>query len=95
MKSLLSIVAGLVTVALALPAPPQYAVHEKRLATIAMWTITDIELDRRTILPISIGLTQQNLDAGHQYLMDVSDPNSKNYGKHWTTDKVGCKMSLL
>lgn len=41
-----------------------------------------------TILPIHIALTQSNLDHGYDYLMDVSDPRSQQYGKHWTTDEI-------
>ncbi|KAL9078122.1 MAG: hypothetical protein Q9157_002949 [Trypethelium eluteriae] len=39
-------------------------------------------------MPISIGLTQSNLDKGQDYLMDVSDPESINYGKHWTAQQI-------
>lgn len=35
-----------------------------------------------------IGLLQRNIDDGPKYLLDVSDPDSPNYGKHWTTQQV-------
>jgi len=35
-----------------------------------------------------IALTQRNLDKGHQWLMDVSHPNSEKYGQHWSADDV-------
>lgn len=35
-----------------------------------------------------IGLTQSNLDNAHNHLMDVSNPDSPNYGKHWTPEEV-------
>ena len=35
-----------------------------------------------------IGLTQTNLEKGHDYLMEVSDPASPKYGKYWTAEKV-------
>ncbi|EHL01475.1 putative Aorsin [Glarea lozoyensis 74030] len=35
-----------------------------------------------------IGLAQNNLDKGYEHLMDVSDPSSSNFGKHWTADDV-------
>jgi tripeptidyl-peptidase-1 len=40
------------------------------------------------ILPVRIGLAQNNLEKGHSYLMDVSDPRSPNYGKYWSTEEV-------
>ena len=40
------------------------------------------------VLPVRIGLKQQNLHNAEQYLMDVSDPRSPNYGRHWSADKV-------
>jgi tripeptidyl-peptidase-1 len=33
-------------------------------------------------------LTQSNLDKGDEYVMAVSDPSSRDYGKHWTADEV-------
>ena len=35
-----------------------------------------------------IGLTQGNLDKGYNHLMDVSHPDSPNFGKHWTAQQV-------
>lgn len=66
----------------------KYAVHEKRAPGISGWTRRDIKLDRRTVLPISIALTQENLDKGYDFLMEVSDPNSPSYASHWTQEKV-------
>ncbi|KAH8820611.1 peptidase S8/S53 domain-containing protein [Xylogone sp. PMI_703] len=37
---------------------------------------------------MSIGLAQQNLDKGYEFLMDVSHPDSANYGKHWSMDQI-------
>ena len=45
-------------------------------------------LSPRTLLPVRIGLAQNNLDKAHEYLMDVSHPNSPNYGKHWLSQQV-------
>ena len=39
-------------------------------------------------LPVRIGLAQSNLDTAPDYLMDVADPDSPNYGRHWTADEV-------
>ena len=35
-----------------------------------------------------VALAQSNLDQGYDHLMDVSHPESKNYGQHWTAQKV-------
>ena len=35
-----------------------------------------------------IALTQSNLDKLESYLMDVSHPDSENFGKHWTPEQV-------
>jgi len=37
---------------------------------------------------IFYGLKQQNIHKGHDFLMDVSDPTSPNYGNHWTPEQV-------
>lgn len=39
-------------------------------------------------IPMRIALAQRNLHKGEDYLMDVSDPLSANYGKHWTIEKI-------
>lgn len=69
-------------------APNSYAIHEKREFTDANWIQRDVDLDRRLVFPMSIGLTQRNLDESHGFLMDVSDPESPNYGKYWSAKKV-------
>lgn len=40
------------------------------------------------VLPMRIGLTQSNLDRGHDLLMEVSDPRSSAYGKHYSVEEV-------
>lgn len=35
-----------------------------------------------------IALTQKNLHKADEFLMDVSHPESPNFGKHWTTKQV-------
>ncbi|KAE9365864.1 subtilisin-like protein [Stipitochalara longipes BDJ] len=65
-----------------------YAVHERRHLGDLRWRPRDVPLDSRTVLPLSIGLTQQNLHKGHDFLMDVSDPTSPNYANHWTPEQI-------
>jgi tripeptidyl-peptidase-1 len=85
---------GLAAVVVAAPSSP-YVVHQRRDINIASkWEERHVGIDRREVLPVSIALTQRNLNQGYSYLMDVSDPASQNYGKHWSVDKV-IEASLL
>jgi tripeptidyl-peptidase I len=86
--SVLAILTGLAACASAAPAPVPHVVHEKRSTQIGKWARRDIKVNRDAIIPISIGLTQRNLDNGYDLLMEVSHPESPNYGKHWSMDKV-------
>jgi tripeptidyl-peptidase-1 len=86
--SLLALI-GFAAYASAAPAPPSsHVVHEKREVQHQKWARRDIKLNRDAVIPMSIGLTQSNLDKGYDYLMDVSHPQSPNYGKHWSLEKA-------
>jgi len=78
-----ALVAGAVASPLALP----HVVHEKREAAPFGWIRRDV-LDRRAILPMRIALAQSNMDKGHDWLMEVSHPESDKFGKHWTAKDV-------
>lgn len=83
--SFVSISAVLSTTAAVVPST--HGVHEQRDVHSSRWT----KLGRvrpEAILPVRIALAQNNLDKGHDYLMDISHPHSPNYGKHWTADEV-------
>ncbi|KAK3377331.1 peptidase S8/S53 domain-containing protein [Lasiosphaeria ovina] len=45
-------------------------------------------VDAGTTLPMRVGLRQSNLDAGHELLMNISDPESPRYGKHLSAKDV-------
>lgn len=79
---------GLAACSFAAPAPPTHVVHEKREHQLEKWSRRSVKLNRDALIPMSIGLTQRNLDQGYEFLMDVSHPESKNYGKHWSMNKV-------
>jgi tripeptidyl-peptidase-1 len=88
MKFSLTIALGLASAATAAPtALGPYTVHEKRETNLEGWAISS-KASRSAKVPVSIGLTQRNLDKGHDFLMDVSEPGSANYGKHWTPEEV-------
>ncbi|KAG0651975.1 Sedolisin-A [Hyphodiscus hymeniophilus] len=42
-----------------------------------------------TILPVRIGISQTNLDVGHERLMEISDPTSDRFGQHMSAKEVG------
>lgn len=64
-----------------------HVLHEKRDALPFGWERHD-KLPSRDVLPMRIALKQSNLDKAEEYLMDVSHPNSPNYGQHWSAKKV-------
>lgn len=55
---------------LAVPSPRNYEVHERREYIPEYWT-EGKRLDGSTPLPVRIGLTQSNLDYGHDLLMEM------------------------
>ena len=61
--------------------PPTHledVVHEKRATNPNRWSVRDVNLNPRTTLPVRVGLKQQNLEHGYNFLMDVSHPSSPN-----------------
>jgi tripeptidyl-peptidase-1 len=66
----------------------RYAVHQTRDNNVLKLIPRDDILNREATIPLSIGLAQSNLAHADQFLMDVSHPDSPNYGKHWTPKKV-------
>lgn len=66
--------ATLLAVAVAKPVPETHVVHEKRGVghrfTTSKWVKRD-RLEKNAVLPVRVGLKQQNLDNGAQMLMDV------------------------
>ncbi|KAL7940291.1 peptidase S8/S53 domain-containing protein [Trichoderma barbatum] len=58
--------------------PPHWSRH---------WTKRN-KLEASTLLPMRIGLRHTNLEDGHNLLMDISDPDSPNYGRHMTAEEI-------
>jgi tripeptidyl-peptidase-1 len=71
--------AALAVIVVAIPAPvSRHELHEKRSVT-SHWEKRS-ELHRDVKLPMRIGLTQRNLDKGHEYLMNVCvNPENFDY----------------
>ncbi|KAF7197078.1 Tripeptidyl-peptidase SED1 [Pseudocercospora fuligena] len=71
----------------ATPLLSPHVIHEKRHAAPIGWSRKDA-LEPQAVLPVSIALAQENLHRGNDWLMDVSHPESPNYGKHWSAEEV-------
>lgn len=65
----------------------RHILHERRLPD-KLWK-RQHKLPSDTVVPMRIGLAQQNLHLASTFLNDMSDPDSLNYGKHWTPKQVG------
>lgn len=66
--------------------PSPLALHEKREASHGWMKKSAAPQD--LVLPIHIGVASRNAHLGHDILMDISDPNSQNFGRHWTPDQI-------
>ncbi|PWN34625.1 subtilisin-like protein [Meira miltonrushii] len=69
-----------------------HEVHEKRSVIPSGWKQGN-RLSEHIILPVRIALTQSNMDKMNEYVMQVSDPDSKLYGQHWTPEQVRSTFS--
>lgn len=78
-------------VAAALGMPADYIKHEDIGNAPHLIKRAGAALDQT--VPVRIALKQNNLDNGMDLLMDVSDPDSPNYGKHWTPEQVAEKFA--
>lgn len=79
---------GLLTGAMAAPAPQKrHVVHERRAESPRNWR-RENPLPPDSSLPMRFALTQNNLHNAEAYLMDVSNPSSPNFGKHWSAKQV-------
>lgn len=65
----------------------RHVVHERRGRLPTHWR-KDTELHGDSVLPMRIALSQSNLHRADEFLMDVSHPDSPNFGKHWSATQV-------
>jgi tripeptidyl-peptidase-1 len=84
---LLVLWSSLLIMAAAKPSLSPYVLHEKRHHVPDGWR-HDRKHHHAAVLPLRFALTQPNIDNMGQYLEDVSDPDSPNYGNHWSMEKV-------
>ena len=69
-----------------------HLVHEKRDRLPPGWQLYE-KLQASEVLPMRIALTQSNLDKAEEFLLDVSHPESPNFGKHWTHEEIANKFA--
>ncbi|KAI0254130.1 subtilisin-like protein [Lactifluus subvellereus] len=75
---------------LALAAPSRrsnYVVHERRAVEAVGWAKSR-RADADKIIPLRIGMKQQNVHMLEELLMEVAHPDSPSYGQHWTPNRV-------
>jgi tripeptidyl-peptidase I len=75
---------------LALAAPSQrstHVVHERRNVEQLGWAKSR-RADADKIIPLRIGMKQQNTHMLEDLLMEVAHPDSSSYGRHWTLEQV-------
>jgi len=70
MKLYIAIIAVLAAISETRPAPVSHNLHEKRHIPSQTWIKRD-RVSSDALLPIKIGLKQQNLHKGYDYLLDV------------------------
>ncbi|KAL3958263.1 hypothetical protein ACCO45_006425 [Purpureocillium lilacinum] len=95
-RVIVAFTAGLASLATSVTGLPssEYVVHEARSPTTTGQSTSHSRwkrgsrLDPDAIVPLRIGLTQNNLHLGHDKLMEVAHPSSGNFGKHLTEDEV-------
>jgi tripeptidyl-peptidase-1 len=75
-------------ISFAVPTPHGgHILHEKR--THSAQLVRRHRAPPATTLPVRIGLAQNNLQIGHERLMEISDPTSDKYGQHMSAKEVG------
>jgi tripeptidyl-peptidase-1 len=66
----LSVLAAIVALVNAAPAPVKHVLHEERSTPSRDW-IKGARIEKNAVIPMRIGLTQTNLEKGYEYIMEV------------------------
>lgn len=74
------------------PTISPYVVHEKRTAIPPDWSFARRHHASST-LPLRFALKQRNIEQIGDFLLDVSHPDSPNYGNHWSPSDIANKFS--
>lgn len=62
-------------------------IHEKRSSLPIGWALAGRHNSAKT-LPLRFGLKQSNMERLEEMLMDVSHPDSPNFGNHWSANQI-------
>ncbi|KAE9372810.1 tripeptidyl peptidase-like protein [Stipitochalara longipes BDJ] len=65
----------------------RHVVHERRSEPPPRWS-RHTRLHPAATIPVRIGLAQQNLHRAEEFINQVAHPDSADYGKHWSKEKV-------
>ena len=86
MHSVFAALATVATLAASLATPSDHVIHERR----AVPGNFDRRLEPHVRLPRRIGLKSNKnaRDLAEKWLMDVSHPQSSQYGRHWSQEEV-------
>ncbi|KAL7934123.1 peptidase S8/S53 domain-containing protein [Trichoderma chlorosporum] len=84
----IAIIAALFSEAAARVVPSSHVRHESRSEHLNGHWIRENRIEESVIVPVRVGLTQNNLDMGEALLMNISHPNSEQYGKHLSASEV-------
>ncbi|OKL62622.1 hypothetical protein UA08_01245 [Talaromyces atroroseus] len=88
MRLFKSVITALAVVAVrATIVPNSHVLHEKRTVSSSQW-VESSEPPPELTLTVRIGLKPRNAELGHDHLMEISNPTSPNFGKHWTPAEV-------
>jgi tripeptidyl-peptidase-1 len=87
--AVIQILAALVVAVSASPISTRsnHVVHERRAEPPPNW-LRHSRLHPAVIFTVRIGLTQQNLHRAEEFINQVAHPESPNYGKHWSAQKI-------
>lgn len=64
-----------------------YTLAQKRSDVPSGWSHVG-KHNPSSVLPLRFGLTQSNIENIEELLLDIADPESPNYGNHWTPSRV-------
>jgi tripeptidyl-peptidase-1 len=65
----------------------KHVVHERKPHLPAAWR-RSVKIHGDSVIPMKIALTQNNLHRAEEFLMEVSHPESPNFGQHWSAQKI-------
>ena len=67
--------------------PINHVIHERRNVETGDWTRLN-RLPGHKLLPMRIGMTQQNLHLGSDLLAEISHPDSSRFGQHLSSEEI-------